>query len=444
MSVEAAKKERNTLRTRCTKLCQKLDTVYLASLDIDELNAKQTTVHKFLNRIVELDLLILDNLRNTEEHDDIIENAEVICDDYEDKLNRCSSKIKNKINEINAEPTASVNQPIGAAHAVNRTKLNLPTLSLPKFHADASKDEHTCQTFINTFEQLLTCYNLNETELYCLLEQQCAGRAKAMINSLTLRNRSYTAAKNILLLSFAEEVPQQYATIKKIHDLRLKPDGDPYVYFAEFTKLIETAKEQKIDNDTFIQYDIWSSIPTVMQDILINVSQKSYPKLNEIRDNFLVASGRFEAQRSTKKIQTDMFVAAHAAHLKIENSPTNMKKNYVANQGNNRLNCCFCPSTEHSNSKCNKYVTVKSKKDRLIELKLCFQCLKSGHLSESCTFRVSGRCHKCSKFHWSFLCNKVNFVGSNTINGANCKEKTESVSTNNVLLDDCLSEESSE
>lgn len=439
MSFEGAKKERGTLRTRCTKLYNKLDTLYINSLDINELNAKQITIQRFLKRIVELDLIILDNLRNTEE-DNIIEEEEESCDDYVDKLNQCSSKVQNKIKELNNTSSLNPpNQPLGTVHASNRTKLNLPILSLPKFHADPVKDEYTCQTFVSTLEQLLKCYNLNETEMYCMLEQQCAGRAKAMINSLTLSNRSYSTAKNILLLSFAEEVPQQYSTIKKIHNLKLKSDGDPYVYYAEFTKLIETAKEQNIDNDTFIQYHIWNSIPTVMQDILINVSQKSYPKLNEIKDSFLVASSRFEAQKSTKKIQNDIVVASHATHLKTESGPKGNQKS-TTNQSSNKFNCCFCPTTEHSNSKCSKYITVKDKRERIAELKLCFRCLKSGHLSRNCNFKVNGKCYKCSRFHWAFLCENVSSPATGGAKG----ESNTNVNTSTVLENDSLGDASSE
>ncbi len=403
-SVSAAKIDRKTLRTRSTKLVNKLTPAYLDGLDINELNTNQFKIQKFLDSLFDLDKILNDELKNTNADEEVFLDSDELCQDYEDKLRNCYSAVVNKIKDISDRTQSNISQPIGSVHVPNRAKLMLPNLILPKFYADPLKDEHTCQTFVDTLEHLLSSYNLNDAEKYGMLEQQTFGRAKAMIQSLTLANRSYVTARTILLQSFAEEIPQKFATIKKFNSLKLKSDGDPYLFFAEFSKLIETAKEQKIDSDTFIQYCIWEALPVGMQDTIINVSQSSYPKLNEIRDHFLVASGRFEAQKS-KKVSNQPVVSTHATHLKLDSSPYIKYKN-VNKQGRVKLYCCFCESNEHSSAKCTRYGSVKIRKDRLIELQLCSKCLKSGHCSKSCNFKVSGKCHKCSRMHWSFLCDE--------------------------------------
>lgn len=417
-TVALAKVDRKNLRTRSTRLVNKLTPGYMDGLNINELNTEQFQLQKFISELKVLDQILNDDLRTTQATEDDLLEADDKCQDYENKLRTCLSAVSNKIKDISLPTPSAGASPIGTVYAHNRSKMMLPNLTLPKFYADTSKDDFTCQTFINTLEHLLANYNLNDTEKYGMLEQQTFGRAKAMIKSLTLANRSYATARAILLKSFAEEVPQKFATIKKFNALKLKSTGDPYLYYAEFAQLIEVAREQKIDCDTFMQYYIWEGVPTIMQDILINVSQSNYPKLGEIVDHFLVASGRFEAQRLSKS-SSDPSVSSHATHLQASDPGVSSQATHLTTssspqtKGTNatapskgKLSCCFCPSKGHTSARCPKYANSKTRRDRVTALKLCFKCLKSGHFSNSCTFQLNYPCRKCGKDHYSFLCDR--------------------------------------
>ena len=75
-------------------------------------------------------------------------------------------------------------------------------------------------------------------------------------------------------------------------------------------------------------------------------------------------------------------------------------------QSNQKTNqqCSYC-SGSHFSRECTKYKTVNARKDRVMSLKLCFNCLKPGHSSKTCrSIRTSCT---CGLHHHSSLCIKA-------------------------------------
>ena len=72
-------------------------------------------------------------------------------------------------------------------------------------------------------------------------------------------------------------------------------------------------------------------------------------------------------------------------------------------QSNQKTNqqCSYC-SGGHFSHECTKYKTVNARKDRVMSLKLCFNCLKPGHSSKTC--RSTRTCRTCGFHHHSSLC----------------------------------------
>lgn len=409
-TLTSVKKELTKLRTLSTKLVNSLTEDCINGLRSAEAQVQANKIKSYLINFVPLNAKIMDDLIANGTDQELVD-AEIKNESYNDKLNTCLIDLDARINALAAMQVAPPSMFIGTAHAINRSQLQLPKIPLPIFHADPSKDTYTCQNYFETIDQLLSSYGLGDQEKYSLLESHCRSRALTMIQSLSLRNRSYSTAKTILLKSFAEEVPQKFATIKKLSDLKLKSEGDPYIFYAEFTKLTETCIDQKIDRDTFIQYYIWNALPTSMQDTVIAISQSSYPKLKEIQNSFLAASSRFEASQKVKRGTVDRTVVSHATCLKTEDNESVSdfnKSSYFGMNNNKKSICFFCPKSEnHSSARCTVYDTIDKKRKRVAELHLCFKCLRSGHLGRNCSFKMTGKCHKCQRLHWSFLCNRV-------------------------------------
>ena len=74
-----------------------------------------------------------------------------------------------------------------------------------------------------------------------------------------------------------------------------------------------------------------------------------------------------------------------------------------SNQKTNQL-CSYC-SGDHYSHECTKYKTVNARKDRVMSLKLCFNCLTPGHSSKTC--RSTRTCRTCGLHHHSPLCIKA-------------------------------------
>ena len=63
---------------------------------------------------------------------------------------------------------------------------------------------------------------------------------------------------------------------------------------------------------------------------------------------------------------------------------------------------------------CTKYKTVDSKRARVSELNLCFNCLRGKHTANNC--RTEGKCKRCSGKHHTSIC-RSNFNGYSASRG---------------------------
>ena len=395
---EVTRKERTSLRRKVTKKVNDVKS-NMQSLSVVELKADFDLLNEFQGNLKILDSKILgeqrgDSTVSQEELDDMEDE----CDDYLRKIKICLNQISVVLNAASMAATASQGQ-LGldlstgeSARAPNRSRINLPKIQLPEYWADERKDKLTCKRFFETLEHLLQSYELNDVEMFNLLERQCQGRAKAMISSLHVIKQTYAQAKQILISSFAEEMPQKYSLIKELTELKFKwGNDDPFIYYAQFKKIIDSVKDINIDLDTILLYFIWNGLPSKFQDILVAITNKSYPNLSEVTLKFLEASNRYLTQVQNEPSKSR--VTSLASSLNVSSS------------SRNETSCILCSDSSHKIAKCTKYADAKQKLDRIKELKRCFKCLNENHLSKSCKFSTSGNCMKCSRGkHWSFLC----------------------------------------
>jgi hypothetical protein len=426
MSLSTRITERKTVRISCTRNVNKATDVYLDSISIHELKNLLSKLIGFNTKLEELDSFIMDQYLSSDKDEDEIQAEYDNCEQYSDKINICRSLVEQKIQSLTIVNSSNNQSVLGTIDPNQRVKLNLPSITLPKFSGKSNKDEHTCQTFIDTFEQLICNYNLNDTSKFSLLEQQCTDRALAMIKTIKLSNRSYLAAKALLLDSFAEVVPQKFATIKKLQNLKLKANEDPYMFYSQFKNLIDTARDQKIDSDVYLQYFVWNALPISLQDMLVNMSQSTYPEIDQLCNLFIKASDRYVTHQNDDK----KTVSSHATNL--QSGPHSDNKQNKSNNAkftkNKKLFCTFCQNeNDHSSPKCTVYASVKQRKDRIAELKLCVRCLKSGHSSNNCKFQLR-KCYRCNSVHWSFLCDKT--TSHNKNDNSNSSSTSSNVVTN--------------
>ena len=115
-------------------------------------------------------------------------------------------------------------------------------------------------------------------------------------------------------------------------------------------------------------------------------------------------------QHIVDKLEQAVLALAEGANVKqvgVNSPPTKQSK-----QKANQL-CLYC-SGDHYSNECTKYKTVNSRKDRIMSLKLCYNCLTPGHSSKTC--RSTKTYRTCGSHHHSSLCFKAHSNSSDTSN----------------------------
>ena len=234
------KKQRTSLRRKITRKINSL-TVGLDTLSVAELQGDLDLLIDYETELKKIDDDLLSVLRVSDEV------TEDYLNEVEDENDEVARRVKVSKNEIliaiEARKLDSNNGPNRNSNS-SRPKIDLPKINLPEFWADSGKDKITCKRFFSVFENMLTNYGLNDTELFNLLERQCMGRAKALISSLNATNQTYAQAKTTLVKAFAEEMPQKFSIVQDFTDLNFRwGKDDPFLYYSQFTKLIEGCQD---------------------------------------------------------------------------------------------------------------------------------------------------------------------------------------------------------
>lgn len=96
--------------------------------------------------------------------------------------------------------------------------------------------------------------------------------------------------------------------------------------------------------------------------------------------------------------------SAQERHTQTFSSTSRKQRGRSQHPSSIELKCRFCEA-EHYASECTRYSTTEARQNRAEELKLCFVCLKSGHMSKYC--RQKGKtCFACGEKHNRAFCTK--------------------------------------
>ena len=343
---------------------------------------------------------------------------------YEQKFESINSKLRQKISELSILNSAAENSDQNfTGREIN--KLKLPELPLPKFSNLPGED--LIQFFLN-FEQIIDKYNLSDYERFVYLERQLSSDPLTLVKSLTGSKKSYTEAKNLLNQAFARPIKKKLDVVKQLSDINFN-EKEPYEFVSQVKLIIGAFDSLEIDNDIIIQYFVWSRLPIEYQREILNLSGNSYPSIEDIQSHIFVAIDRI---KSKTFINSKLEPTSLAANIK-----TNFKNEKTSNSFKNCSLCPKNPEPDHPIHKCTKYLSAKSKVDRLKELNLCIKCGGIKHSSRDCNFKFYRPCKTCEKQnHFSYLCLKED--QKSVSNGTcsiefNCSSSTFSGNSSNLL-----------
>ncbi|GFW11214.1 integrase catalytic domain-containing protein [Trichonephila clavipes] len=89
--------------------------------------------------------------------------------------------------------------------------------------------------------------------------------------------------------------------------------------------------------------------------------------------------------------------------------------NFQGNSGRRNFRCIFCDKP-HNSSECfsARKLPLEEKRKLLVQKHACFRCLKTGHVSRSCKYKV--KCLSCDKNHYTIMCADKESAKSNDEN----------------------------
>ena len=334
-----------------------------------------------------------------------IQNANFSTDGDEDKLDKDiedSGRYFNHIYECLAILNKGPNNSDNVSNSDRRSILKSPVAPLPTFKGGEFEDYNK---FINSFENTTNRFNYPDYDLFLLLKQQLSGRASILVESLELCSQSYSAAKQLLKEAFADPVAQRNNTIRKLIDLKLSIDDDPFEYISKAKMLKESVTSLNIESKHFLNFFIWNGLNNDFQDQITQITNKTKPDLDEIFNNFFDATERYNVKKKVCKINKSKSEPKNESK-NVSSFATNV--NFKDDKNDSKFECCFLCKHDnddfyHSMSKCSKYSDSKSKVNKLNNIGGCTKCGHFNHKTKDCRFRLRKRC-TCGLWHFSFLC----------------------------------------
>ena len=275
----------------------------------------------------------------------------------------------------------------------------LPEVKLATFKGNFNEWE----TFWSSFRTNVDVRDdLERSTKFIYLAQSLEGEPKEMISGLAITDDNYSIAVQILRDCYDNATGQTNVLLQKFHSLSTPKHNpkDLRNFLTEYRKV----KSQLAHVLDFQQSEL------VIKSTLVR--KLAFQTFDKICDLYVMHDFSLKQMETGIQYIIDKLEQATLVGLLGENSNvkqvgvSSQQTNQQTKQSNQKTNqqCSYC-SGGHFSHKCTKCKTVNARKDRVMSLKLCFNCLKPGHSSKTC--HSARTCHTCGLHHHSSLCIKA-------------------------------------
>ncbi|XP_068224897.1 uncharacterized protein [Palaemon carinicauda] len=350
-------------------------------------------------RLKDLDLQIQGIKWSSEENEsELMEELEA-CENYQDKLRSSLFKLQSPVPTTPSPPTPAL--PL----------LKRPTAPLPRYSGQENED---LTKFLSQFEAVINRYEYSDYEKLLLLKQQITGRALVLIDSLESHNQGYSKAKELLEKALASPDVQKFSTIKQLSELNLDKCDDPFEYVSKVKGIIENVRKLNISIDYILQYFVWTGLNEKFRELLINITNHTWPSIEEISDNFFTACTRYSHHKKKVKVTDHSVDMAINVNFTPEGTSGATAKCYP---------CSLCSTVQekasHNIRDCKNFISPVSKVEKLKSIDGCTRCGLASHSTEKCRYKFRYLCANCKGFHWNYLCTHPGENQSNDISQKN-------------------------
>ncbi|KAL7632972.1 UNVERIFIED_CONTAM: hypothetical protein RMT77_016682 [Armadillidium vulgare] len=392
-------RKRGVKRANVTKLLNNITTNMPNYSDI-EINSFIKTLKIKETELSELDNEILDIYTECSEFS--FEGSEKLNtknDFYQLGVATIINELQSKLTTVHPQSQQNISY-----YESGNSGLKRPEIQLPIFDGKPEKFDR----FIKNFEEIMDRERYNKYAKHSCLLKQLKGPAKVLIEKSPAADMDYEAAKNLLIAAFSNKDIQKFAVIENL--CKLKLTNDFYAWISE-AKLIESQiSSLNITSDIFVQYFLWSGLPEQYKIQYMNVTNKTYPDLNDILkfgfeiQNRLKEGGNFDKNQNTK---TNNATFERKTVALATNIDVNDKQKTETVYRTGCTICCALKTSdcmEHKIYNCPKFTTPESKVQKLNELNGCIICGYTNHTLKNCRFRFSTKCRNCNRWHANYLC----------------------------------------
>ena len=284
----------------------------------------------------------------------------------------------------------------------------LPEVKLTTFKGNFDEWE----TFWSSFRTNVDVRDdLERSTKFIYLAQSLEGEPKEMISSLAITDDNYTIAVHILRDRYDDASKQTNVLLQKFHSLPT-PKHNPKDLRNFLTE------HRKIKTQLSHVLDFQQSELVVKSTLVHKLAFQTFDKICDmyVTHDFTLKQMETGIQHIIDKLEQATLALGEKANVKqvgVSSQQTNQQTK-ESNQKTNRR-CSYCRG-DHYSHECTKYKTVNARKDRVMSLKLCFNCLTPGHSSKTCC--STRTCCTCGLHHHSLLCIKAH-SNSNSIEASN-------------------------
>ena len=273
----------------------------------------------------------------------------------------------------------------------------LPEIKLVTFKGNFDEWE----TFWSSFQTNVDVQDdLKKATIFIYLVQPLESKPMEMITGLSITDDNYPVAIQILKDRYADASRQTHDLLQKFHSLPTPKHHrkDIRNFLTEYHK-VKTQLRHAVDFD---QAEL-----VIKSTLVRKLAFQTFDKICDlyVTHDFTLKQMETGFQHIIDKLEQATLTLGEKANIKpvgVSSPQTNQQTN--RQNRNSNQECSYC-SGSHFTNECTKYKTVNARKDRVMALKLFFNCPKPGHSSKTC--RSNRTCRTCGLHHHSSLCIKA-------------------------------------
>jgi hypothetical protein len=217
------KENRKYLRGKVTRKCNAVVSS-LEQFTVEQCSYALSDIKTLREKLDKSNEGILKGLWIHETEDGALNRELESCDKYDDEMASLVRRVESRITSFSNSPL----QPTSETPRPN-TQLKLPQLPLPEY---SHTHGESLERFFFNFENIISKYSLSNYEKFIFLERQLKNEPLTLIKSLQGSQQSYDDAKSLLTKAFASPTTQKYDVIKRLSNLKLCSNGDPYAFVS--------------------------------------------------------------------------------------------------------------------------------------------------------------------------------------------------------------------